>query len=85
MNVTTTPLLWSGRTIGSVARAEARSGSDVDIMIEIDPSASVGLFEYVGITRYFADLFPNHVDVANHRSLKAPVRPSAERDAICAF
>ncbi len=70
---------------GSVARDEAQLSSDIDIMIEIEPDAPVGVFEYVGITQYLADLFPNRVDVANRRSLKAFVRPSAERDAIYAF
>ena len=71
--------------IGSVARGEARPDSDIDIMIELVPDAPIGLFEYVGITQYLDDLFPNHVDVANRSRLKAIVRPSAERDAVYAF
>jgi len=70
---------------GSVARDEAQPGSDIDIMIEIEPDAPVGVFEYVGITQYLADLFPDRVDVANRRSLKALVRRGAERDAVYAF
>lgn len=70
---------------GSVARGEAKRGSDIDIMIELDPRAPIGVFEYVGITQYLSDLFPAHVDVANQRSLKPVVRPSAERDAVYAF
>ncbi len=70
---------------GSVARDEAKPGSDIDIMVEIAPDAPVGLFEYIGITQYLADLFPDRVDVANRKSLKPLVRPSAERDAIYAF
>jgi predicted nucleotidyltransferase len=70
---------------GSVARDEAKPGSDIDIMVEIAPDAPVGLFEYVGITQYLEDLFPDRVDVANRKSLKPLVRPSAERDAIYAF
>ena len=69
---------------GSVARNEAKPSSDIDILIEIEPGAPVGVFEYVGITQYLADLFPNRVDVANRKGLKALVRPSAERDAIYA-
>jgi len=69
----------------SVARNEAKPTSDIDILIEVAPDAAVGVFEYVGITHYLADLFPNRADVANHNSLKALVRPSAERDAVCAF
>jgi len=70
---------------GSVARNEAKPTSDIDILIEVEPEAGVGVFEYVGITHYLADLFPNRVDVANRSSLKALVRPSAERDAVYAF
>ncbi len=54
-------------------------------MIELEPEAPVGLFEYVGIEQYLADLFASRVDVANRSSLKAHVRPGAERDAIYAF
>jgi predicted nucleotidyltransferase len=45
----------------------------------------VDLFEYVAITQYLADMFPQRVDVANRTSLKALVKPSAERDAVYAF
>ena len=70
---------------GSVARNEAVSGSDIDIVVELAPDAPVGLFEYVGITQYLSDLFPARVDVANRRRLNPAVRPSVERDAIYAF
>jgi len=70
---------------GSLAREEAAPASDIDIMIELEPDAPIGLFEYVGITQYLDDLFPVHVEVANRDRLKALVRPSAERDAIYAF
>jgi predicted nucleotidyltransferase len=70
---------------GSLARGEGRRTSDIDVLIELDPQAPVGLFEYVGITQYLADLFPVRVDVANRGSLKPLVRSSIERDAIYAF
>ena len=70
---------------GSVARGEAGPGSDIDILIALEPQAPVGLFEYVAITQYLADLFPNRVDVANRDKLKELVRPSVERDAVYAF
>jgi predicted nucleotidyltransferase len=70
---------------GSVARNESKRASDIDILIELEPDAPIGVFEYVGITQYLADFFPNRADVANRGSLKAPVRPSAERDAMYAF
>ncbi|MBV8133240.1 MAG: nucleotidyltransferase family protein [Alphaproteobacteria bacterium] len=70
---------------GSISRDEGKRTSDIDILIELDPEAPVGLFEYVGITQYLADLFPFRVDVANRSSLKPLVRPNIERDAIYAF
>jgi uncharacterized protein len=70
---------------GSVARNEGTADSDIDILIEVAPEAAVGVFEYVGITQYLADLFPQRVDVASRTSLKALVKPNAERDAIFAF
>jgi predicted nucleotidyltransferase len=70
---------------GSAARGEAKPASDIDIMIELEPEAPIGLFEYVEITQYLGDLFPNRVDVANRNKLKALVRPGAEQDAVYAF
>lgn len=70
---------------GSIARGDANSASDIDILVELVPNAPMDLFEYIGITHYLADLFPNRVDVANHSHLKPHVRPSAERDAVYAF
>ena len=70
---------------GSVARGEAGAGSDLDILVEIDPAAQLDVYDYVGVTQYLADLFPVRVDVANRAQLKPHVRPSAEREAVYAF
>ena len=70
---------------GSVARGEGSAASDLDILIELLPDAPVGMWEYVGITQFLGDLFPERVDVANRARLKAHVRPAAERDAVYAF
>ena len=70
---------------GSAARGETTPDSDLDIMVEIDPSAQVDLYDYVGITQYIAELFTVPVDVADHAMLIEPVRRTAERDAVYAF
>jgi uncharacterized protein len=70
---------------GSMARGEAREGSDIDVMIEISPEARLDLFGYIEIVHAIEDLFPVKVDVANKTMLKSHVRPSAERDAVYAF
>lgn len=70
---------------GSLARGDATDESDIDILVEINPEAHIGLFGYVAVTRYIADLFPVRVDVANRRALKAAIRSSVVKDAIYAF
>ena len=70
---------------GSRARGDARPDSDTDILIEIDPEAPVGVFEYVGIKEYIANLFDGRVDVVDREGLKPYVRPSATSDAVYAF
>ena len=70
---------------GSRARGDNRPDSDIDILVEIAPEAPVGLFEYVAITQYLADLFPVRVEVADRSTLKPLVRPSAKREAVYAF
>ncbi len=70
---------------GSQVRGEAGADSDIDIMVEIDPAARLGLWEYVGVVDFIEEMFPTKVDVSNRASLKPHVRPSAERDAVYAF
>jgi predicted nucleotidyltransferase len=70
---------------GSVARGDSRSGSDIDIMVEIDPEAHLTVFDYAGLKDYIASLFDGPVDVVNRHSLKPYVRSAAKADAIYAF
>lgn len=73
------------RLFGSVVRGENRPGSDIDIMVEIDPEARITVFDYVGLKQYIADLFDGPVDVVNRDGLKPFVRPTVMADAIYAF
>ena len=70
---------------GSRARGEATAYSDTDIMIEIDPNAPVGVYEYVRLKEYIASLFEGSVDVVDREGLKPHVRPAATAGAIYAF
>ena len=69
---------------GSVARGDSRPGSDIDIMIEVEPDADIGVFEYVAIKEHIASLFADPVDVVTKENLKPFIRPAAA-DAIYAF
>ena len=70
---------------GSVARGDNDAGSDIDIMVEIDPDAHLTVFDYAGLKAYIASLFDGPVDVVNRDGLKPYVRPTATADAIYAF
>jgi len=70
---------------GSVARGENHPGSDVDIMLEIDPDARITIFDYVELKEYIAKLFDEPVDVVNRDGLKSYVAPAAAADAVYAF
>ena len=70
---------------GSRARGDNRPDSDVDIMIEVDPAAGIGIFEYVALKDYIAEMFDEPVDVVSRDGLKPYIRPAATADAIYAF
>ena len=59
---------------GSVARGDIRPGSDIDVMVEIDPEAHLTVFDYAGLKDYIAGLFDGPVEVVNRDGLKAHVR-----------
>jgi predicted nucleotidyltransferase len=62
---------------GSVSRGEARPGSDLDIMIEIDRPERLTVFDLVAIKRA--------VDVVDAAALKCGIDCTARRDALYAF
>lgn len=70
---------------GSLARGTATKASDIDILVEIDPTAPVDLFAYAGIKSFIADLFEEAVDVVDRDALKSHLRSPADRDAVYAF
>ena len=70
---------------GSRARVDNRPDSDIDIMIEVDPTARIGVYEYVALKDYIAGLFEGPVDIVSRDGLKPYVRPAAAADASYAF
>ena len=68
---------------GSVARDEARTDSDVDLLVEFD--RPVGLFTFVGLKRYLEEILESSVDLGTPDSLKSYLREPVFREAIRAF
>lgn len=70
---------------GSVARGETNEGSDIDILIEINPEIPMDIYAYSSLKRYIADLFPISTDVVNQAALKQGIGVQAQKDAVYAF
>jgi hypothetical protein len=70
---------------GSVARGEARSDSDVDILVDLDASIPIDVFAFVSLGQIIEDLFQAPVDVVNRAGLKVSLDESVGRDAVHAF
>lgn len=70
---------------GSRARGEEHAGSDTDIMIDLDPGARIGVFEYVALKNRIAELLDGKVDVVRRDGLKPYLRPAAVADAVDVF
>jgi uncharacterized protein len=67
---------------GSMARDEASAGSDVDVLVEFDPDAVIGLFEFVRLQRYLTQLLGRRVDLATPDALHKALRASILSEAI---
>lgn len=70
---------------GSVARGEARTDSDIDVLVELAQDWPLGIFEYARLKIYVNEIFNGAGDVVNRRTLKPLLRDSILRDAVHAF
>ena len=70
---------------GSVVRGEDKPGSDVDILVEFQPEARVGLFGLVRLQRRLSEILGRSVDLttpdALHKALKDRIIKEAVRAA----
>ncbi len=61
---------------GSVLRDDFRPESDVDVLVEFEPGAQIGLFEFMRIQEELAALLQRPVDLAPKDGLKPVIRSS---------
>lgn len=70
---------------GSVVRGEAGPDSDVDILVEFDPDAHVGLFEFARLQRCLQEILGRKVDLATPKALHKALKKDILEEAIHAF
>jgi predicted nucleotidyltransferase len=68
------------RLFGSVARREARSDSDLDVLVDLEPDRS--LFDLGGLLMELQNLMGCKVDVVTEQGLRPRIRERVLRDAI---
>jgi hypothetical protein len=65
---------------GSAARNNARSDSDIDILVSFDGPATSE--RYFGVQFYLEDLFGCEIDLVTEKALRVELRPFIEKEAI---
>lgn len=65
---------------GSVARDEATSASDVDVLVEFEPPITFD--RYMDVKFYLEDQLGVKVDLVSWNALKPQIRASVEQEAI---
>ena len=73
------------RIFGSVARGEASSESDVDLMAEFEKSKRLTLVKIGTLQNRLTDLLGAPVELSSSEWMLEPVRASALREAVLAF
>jgi predicted nucleotidyltransferase len=66
---------------GSAVREDFHPDSDIDLLVEFQPEASVGLLDYVGLQHELADLLGRKVDLVSKAGLKPLIRDDVLRQA----
>jgi uncharacterized protein len=70
---------------GSVARGDANSHSDIDLMADFDRSKQVTLVTLGGLEQRLGALLGARVEISTADWMKNPVRERALREAVVAF
>ena len=65
---------------GSYARKEARTDSDVDILVDFSDGAD--LFDLIELSQYLEEKIGRHVDLATPRALRPEIREGVFRDVV---
>jgi predicted nucleotidyltransferase len=66
---------------GSFARGTTNPGSDIDLIVEFEPAARVGLLRFESLSEELEALLGRKVDLVTKRGLKPWVRPHALKEA----
>ena len=67
---------------GSVARDEACGASDIDLLVEFEDGARIGLFELIELKQFLEGLLGCSVDLGTPDALRPRIRDRVLREAV---
>ena len=67
---------------GSYAREEAKEESDLDILVEFEQDAPIGLFEFARLRRRLSELVGREVDLVTRDAIRPEMRDEILREAV---
>lgn len=70
---------------GSCSRGEEQAGSDVDILVDLDKTKPIGLFQYVTMKLDLQELLHREVDLVERGELLPFAQESANRDKFLIY
>lgn len=70
---------------GSCSRGEEQEDSDVDILVNLDKSKPIGLFQYVSMKLDLQDLLQREVDLVEEDELLPFAQKTANRDKLLIY
>jgi predicted nucleotidyltransferase len=77
--------LFSVRSLsvfGSVTRNATAHSRDVDILVEFEPGAPIGLFEFISLKESLSELLGEPVDLATPDALHPALKDEILREAL---
>ncbi|OHE57808.1 MAG: nucleotidyltransferase [Thermodesulfovibrio sp. RBG_19FT_COMBO_42_12] len=70
---------------GSVVRGEEKELSDVDLLVEFEPSAHIGLFEFARLQRVLSGMLGCKVDLVTPEALHKAIKSRILEEAVYAI
>ncbi|MFC0386377.1 nucleotidyltransferase family protein [Muricoccus vinaceus] len=77
--------LASLSVFGSVARGDARPGSDIDLLADLDPATRLSLVGLSSLRAELSEMLGAPADLVERGALRPGVREAAEREAVRAW
>lgn len=67
---------------GSVLHGHERPDSDIDLLVEFDPEAQIGLFAFARLQRRLSDILDRPVDLVTPDALHAALKDRILEEAV---